>query len=113
MLERPEPDWRALIRPQINAIETSGIVEVFDYGRNRQGLIPLWVGEGDLPTPAFIGEAAKASIDRGETFYTYQAGVPELRQAISAYMSANYGAGLGPERFFVTIGGMHALDIAL
>jgi aspartate/methionine/tyrosine aminotransferase len=106
-------DARSRIRPEIGAIETSGIVEVFDYGRNVQGLIPLWVGEGDLPTPAFIGEAAKASIDRGETFYTYQAGVPPLREAISRYMSAHYGAGLGPERFFVTIGGMHALDIAV
>ena len=49
---------------------------MFDYGRHVQGLIPLWVGEGDLPTPDFIVEAAKASLDRGETFYTYQAGVP-------------------------------------
>jgi aspartate/methionine/tyrosine aminotransferase len=110
---RNEPDWLGLIRPEIGAIETSGIVEVFDYGRDRQGLIPLWVGEGDLPTPRFIAEAAKASIDRGETFYTYQAGVPELRAAISAYMCAHYGAGLGPERFFVTTGGMHALDMAV
>ena len=39
--------------------------------------------------------------------------MPELRAAISAYMSAHYGGGLGPERFFVTIGGMHALDIAV
>jgi aspartate/methionine/tyrosine aminotransferase len=108
-----EPNWPGLIRPEISAIETSGIVEVFDYGRDRQGLIPLWVGEGDLPTPPFIAEAAKASIDRGETFYTYQAGVPELREAISAYMSAHYGAGLGPERFFVATGGMHALDMAV
>ena len=113
MQSKAEPDWSALIRPEIAAIETSGIVEVFDYGRGRQGLIPLWVGEGDLPTPSFIADAAKASIDRGETFYTYQAGVPELRAAISAYMGAHYGGGLGPERFFVTIGGMHALDIAV
>ena len=47
-----EPNWPGLIRPEISTIETSGIVEVFDYGRNKQGLIPLWVGEGDLPTPA-------------------------------------------------------------
>src|SRR5579863_4853556 len=107
------PDWLDLIRPTMRDVATSGIVEVFDYGRGRQGLIPLWVGEGDLPTPPFIAEAAKASIDRGETFYTYQAGVPELRAAISRYMSAHYGGGWGPERFFVTIGGMHALDIAV
>ena len=106
-------NWLARIRPEISAIETSGIVEVFDYGRRVQGLIPLWVGEGDLPTPDFIAQAAKDSIDRGETFYTYQAGIPELRAAISAYMSAHYGGGLPPERFFVTIGGMHALDLAV
>jgi aspartate/methionine/tyrosine aminotransferase len=109
----PSPDWRARVRPEAAALETSGIVEVFDYGRGRAGLIPLWVGEGDAPTPAFIVEAGKASLDRGETFYTYQAGVPELRAAIARYMSAHYGPGFGPERFFVTIGGMQALDIAV
>ena len=91
---------------------------MFDYGRDRQGLIPLWVGEGDLPTPPFIIEAAKASLDRGETFYTHQAGIPELREAIASYMTRVYGSAPGggdfsPERFFVTIGGMHALDIAV
>ena len=109
----PVPDWRANVRPAAAALETSGIVEVFDYGRGKPGLIPLWVGEGDLPTPGFIVEAAKASLDQGETFYTYQAGVPPLREAISRYMTAHYGPGLGPERFFVTVGGMHALDIAV
>ena len=113
MRETSEPDWRALIPPAVAAIETSGIAEVFDYGHDRQGLIPLWVGEGDLPTPAFIREAAKASLDRGETFYTYQGGIPELRAAIARYMSAHYGPGLGPERFFVSVGGMQALDMAV
>jgi aspartate/methionine/tyrosine aminotransferase len=111
------PDWPDLIRPTMRDVATSGIVEVFNYGRGRQGLIPLWVGEGDLPTPPFIAEAAKASLDRGETFYTWQRGVPELRQAIAAYMTRVYGAAPGgrpfsPENFFVTIGGMHAIEIA-
>ena len=111
------PDWLDLIRPTMRDVATSGIVEVFDYGRGRQGLIPLWVGEGDLPTPPFIAEAAKASLDRGETFYTAQAGVPELRAAIAAYMTRVYGAAPGgrpfsPKNFFVTIGGMQAIEIA-
>ena len=80
-------------------VATSGIVEVFNYGRGRQGLIPLWVGEGDLPTPPFISEAAKASLDRGETFYTWQNGVPELREAIAAYMTQVYGAAPGGGAF--------------
>src|SRR6478736_6944052 len=56
-------NWPDLIRPAMRDVATSGIVEVFNYGRGRQGLIPLWVGEGDLPTPPFISEAAKASLD--------------------------------------------------
>ena len=72
----PTADWPDLIRPVMRDVETSGIVEVFDYGRGRQGLIPLWVGEGDLPTPPFISEAAKASLDRGETFYTAKPASP-------------------------------------
>ena len=110
-------NWPDLIRPAMRDVATSGIVEVFNYGRGQQGLIPLWVGEGDLPTPPFISEAAKASLDRGETFYTWQNGVPELREAIAAYMTQVYGAAPGggafsPANFFVTIGGMHAIEIA-
>src|SRR5574337_467425 len=105
------------IRPTMREAAASGIVEVFNYGRGRQGLIPLWVGEGDLPTPDFISGAAKASLDAGETFYTAQRGIPELRAAIAAYMTRVYGAAPGgadysPENFFVTVGGMHAIEIA-
>src|SRR5271156_2719114 len=110
-------NWPDLIRPTMRDVATSGIVEVFNYGRGRQGLVPLWVGEGDLPTPPFISEAAKTSLDRGETFYTWQRGVPDLRAAIAAYRARVYGAASGggafsPENFFVTIGGMHAIEIA-
>jgi aspartate/methionine/tyrosine aminotransferase len=112
-----ERNWLKEIRPTMRDVAPSGIVEVFDYGRGRQGLIPLWVGEGDLPTPPFVSEAAKASLDRGETFYTAQAGIPELRGAIAAYMTRVYGtapdgAAFSPDRFFATIGGMHAIEIA-
>ncbi len=113
----PKCNWLAEIRPAMRDVASSGIVEVFNYGRGRQGLIPLWVGEGDLPTPAFISEAAKTSLDRGETFYTAQRGIPELRDTIAAYMTRVYGFAPGggvfsPESFFVTIGGMHAIEIA-
>jgi aspartate/methionine/tyrosine aminotransferase len=111
-------DWLGAISPQMHAVVESGIVEVFNYGRNRQGLIPLWVGEGDLTTPGFIAEAARLSLANGETFYTYQRGIPELRETIARYMTRVYGAAPGgeafqPERFFVTVGGMHALQIAM
>ena len=110
--------WRAALHPHMGEVAESGIVEVFNYGRDRQGLIPLWVGEGDSPTPDFIAEAARRSLARGETFYTHQRGIPDLRAAIARYMTGVHGAAPGggafeAGRFFVTIGGMHALQIAI
>jgi aspartate/methionine/tyrosine aminotransferase len=101
------------LRPEALGAPTSGIVDVFNYGRTREGLIPLWVGEGDLPTPSFICEAATKSLFAGETFYTYQRGIPELRAALAGYLERVYGMPSDPERFFVTSGGMHAIQIAV
>ena len=70
------PSLLDAIRPEARDARQSGIVELFNYGRGREGLIPLWVGEGDLPTPAFIAEAARRSLEAGETFYTAQRGLP-------------------------------------
>lgn len=101
------------IRPEAADAPASGIVEVFSYGRGREGLIPLYVGEGDLPTPAFIVEAAQRSLAAGETFYTWQRGIPELREAIARYHQRIWGAEVSPDRFTVTIGGMHATQMAM
>jgi aspartate/methionine/tyrosine aminotransferase len=91
----------------------SGIVEVMNHGRLRQGMIPLWAGEGDVPTPAFICDAAAQSLSAGETFYTWQRGIPELRAALARYHHRHYGVPDQPERFFVTGSGMQALQTAL
>ncbi len=110
---------RASLRPEARETAPSGIVEVFNYGRGRADLIPLWVGESDRATPGFIVDAAHASLAAGETFYMPQCGHPDLRQAIARYMSAQYGKPFAnsdksftPDRFFATVGGMHALQIA-
>ncbi|WP_262296044.1 pyridoxal phosphate-dependent aminotransferase [Microvirga sesbaniae] len=100
------------LRPEAEQAPTSGIVDVFSYGRLKPGIIPLWVGEGDLPTPSFICDAAARSLAGGETFYTYQRGIPELRQAIAAYHERVYAKPFDPERFFVTSGGMPAMQLA-
>jgi aspartate/methionine/tyrosine aminotransferase len=101
------------LRPEAELAPNSGIVEVFNFGRGRAGLIPLWVGEGDLPTPGFICDAATRSLAAGETFYTYQRGLPELREALAAYHQRLYGLPSDPERFFVTSGGMPAAMMAI
>jgi aspartate/methionine/tyrosine aminotransferase len=101
------------LRPEADNAPSSGIVEAMTYGRGRPGLIPLWAGEGDMPTPAFICEAATRALAAGETFYTRQRGIPELRQALAAYHERLYGRAFDVERFFVTVGGMHAAQIAV
>ena len=109
----PARDWLAEIRPASRLLAPSGIDDIVNHGRERQGLIPLWVGEGDRSTPEFIIAAAKDSLDRGETFYTHQRGIPELREAIARYLARVYDIPHAPERAFVTVGGMQALDIAV
>ncbi len=108
------------VRAEALAAPSSGIVEVFKLGLSRSGLIPLYVGEGDVPASAFVADAIAQSLARGETFYSPQAGLPDLRVAIAGYMSRHYGkvferrfGPFGPERFFITTGGMHALQLAV
>ncbi|SDT94368.1 pyridoxal phosphate-dependent aminotransferase [Stappia sp. ES.058] len=106
-------DLIASLRDEARMAPESGIVEVVSFGRERADLIPLWVGEGDLPTPEFIARAASASLARGETFYTHQRGIPVLRQALADYHLHQFGKDWGAERYFVTGSGMQAIQIAV
>ncbi len=101
------------LRAEAQRAPESGIVAVMSHGRGKEGLIPLWAGEGDLPTPAFISDAAAASLAAGETFYTWQRGIPELRAALARYYGRHFGRTFAPEEFIATNGGMHAIQLAL
>ncbi|WP_256754497.1 pyridoxal phosphate-dependent aminotransferase [Mesorhizobium sp. Mes31] len=101
------------LRAEARAAPESGIVAVVNHGRLREGLIPLWAGEGDLPTPAFISDAAARGLASGETFYTWQKGIPELRQALARYYARHFGKTFPEEEFIVTGSGMHAIQLAL
>ena len=81
----------ARLRRAAREAPDSGIVEAMDYGRRRGGVMGLWAGEGDLSTPAFITEAAAQALAAGETFYTWQRGLPELRAALGRYHTRLYG----------------------
>lgn len=80
----------AALRPSAQRLPESGIMRVFNYGRTRDGLIPLWAGEGDLPTEELIYRAAVEGLSDGETFYTYQLGIPPLREALATYLQGLY-----------------------
>ena len=101
------------LRPEARLAPESGIVAVMNHGRLREGLIPLWAGEGDLPTPEFITRAAMDALAAGETFYTWQRGIPELREALARYHKRHFGRDFAAEEFLVTGSGMQSIQLAI
>jgi aspartate/methionine/tyrosine aminotransferase len=97
------------IRPILGQLRPNGIVEVAHLGLGRPGLIPLWFGESDLVTPAFIRDAAIQALTEGKTFYTWARGIPELRQAIADFHRRTLNRGIDPER--ITVPGAAMLSI--
>ncbi len=100
------------IRTAIEALPASKIGEVAAVGFGDPAIVPLWFGEGDLPTPSFIGDAAIAALRDGQTFYTHKRGIPPLRQAIAAYLTRLHDKPVGAERVVVTSAGMSAIMLA-
>ena len=68
-------------------------------------VIHLEIGEPDFPTPPHIVEAAKRALDEGWTHYGPPQGLPELREAVAAYLSRTRGAGVGPQHICIVPGG--------
>lgn len=101
------------LRPEARLAPESGIVAVMNHGRGKEGLIPLWAGEGDLPTPEFITRAAMEALAAGETFYTWQRGIPELREALARYHKRHFGRDFAAEEFLVTGSGMQSIQLAI
>jgi aspartate aminotransferase len=70
-----------------------------------RSVIHLEIGEPDFPTPPHIVEAAKQALDEGWTHYGPTQGLPDLREAIAAYVSRTRGVRVGPECVSVVPGG--------
>jgi aspartate/methionine/tyrosine aminotransferase len=100
------------MRAAIESLPGSKIREVANAGLGRADVLAFWFGESDEPTPASICQAAADSLSRGETFYSHNLGLPELREAIAAYASALHGP-LGADRIAVTSSGVTALMLAM
>jgi aspartate/methionine/tyrosine aminotransferase len=81
----------------------------------RGDVLPFWFGEPDEVTPEFIRAAASQSIADGETFYSHNLGLPELRETIANYLSRihpNAAYPFSSENVAVTSSGVHALSLA-
>lgn len=103
----------ARIRPRIDEVQSSLIREVASHGMERDDVDALWFGEGDVPTPGFIVEAAKRALDEGHVFYTDNQGITPLRQALAGYITGLYDVPMDIERISVTASGMSAITVAM
>jgi aspartate/methionine/tyrosine aminotransferase len=104
------------MRQAVLNLEESMIRQVANAGMGRSDVLKFWFGESDEVTPAFIRDAAAASLLQGETFYAHNLGLPELREAIASCATALRTPGaapIGAERIAVTSGGVNALMLAV
>lgn len=100
------------MRQAIEQLAESQIREVANAGLGRDDVLAFWFGESDESTPEFIRQAAIDSLQRGETFYAHNLGLPELRSAIAQYTSDLHGP-VDAARIAVTSGGVNALMLAV
>jgi aspartate/methionine/tyrosine aminotransferase len=100
------------MRQTIVDLQESKIREVANAGMGRSDVLAFWFGESDEVTPDFIRQAAIDSLNAGETFYSHNLGLPELRAEIAAYMSGLHG-NVSADRIAVTSGGVSALMLAV
>ncbi len=98
---------------KVQSISASGIRRFFELIANMDGCISLGVGEPDFVTPERYSQAAFEAVQRGETHYTSNYGIPELREAIAAHLHRLYGVRYDPQReIIVTIGVSEGLLLA-
>ncbi|HLA18373.1 MAG TPA: aminotransferase class I/II-fold pyridoxal phosphate-dependent enzyme [Dehalococcoidia bacterium] len=102
------------ISDRVRALPSSGIRRFFELISNMDGVISLGVGEPDFVTPERFSKAAFDAVSRGETHYTSNYGLPELRQAVSDHLERLYGLRYDPRNeVLITVGVSEGLMLAL
>lgn len=101
------------LNDKVVKMKPSGIRKFFDLVNEIPDAISLGVGEPDFDTPWHIREEGIYSLEKGRTFYTSNAGLMELRKAISGYLRRRQGLTYDPKsELLVTVGGSEAIDLA-
>lgn len=105
---------RQFISERVASIPPSGIRRFFDIAATMPDIISLGIGEPDFVTPLPIRQIGIASLERGETHYTSNAGLLELREAVASYLADQYGVAYDPKReILITVGVSEGLYLAL
>lgn len=106
-------DHNSFLSETLKDIKPSGIRKFFDLLADMGDVTALTVGQPDFVTPWHIREAAINSLERGQTYYTSNSGLKELREEISKYMQRRFNLEYAPEETLVTVGGSEAIDVAM
>ncbi len=105
---------RDFVARRVAGVAPSGIRRFFDIAATMDDVISLGIGEPDFITPEPVLAAGIQSLERGETHYTSNSGIYELREALSTHLKRLYGVSYDPEtQLLVTVGVSEALYLAL
>ncbi len=92
----------------------SRIRELAEVAMSMDGVLKLYFGESNLPTPQYIKQAAARAMADGFTYYTENAGLPSLRRAIAGHYEKFHGVKLDPaNEVVVTTSGVQALNVSI
>lgn len=106
-------DYSQILNPIARDLKPSGIREFFGIAATRKDCLSLGVGEPDFSTPSVFSQAGINSIIAGKTQYTANAGLFELREAISRYTEQFIGVGYNPyDEIIITVGASEGIDAA-
>lgn len=107
-------DYAKLMNRTLQDLPPSGIRRFFDIANEMEDVISLSIGEPDFITPFHIREKGIESLEKGKTWYTPNAGLLALREAISGYVSRHTGVTYDPKtQVLVTVGGSEGIDLCL
>lgn len=104
---------RNFISDKAQRLKPSGIRKFFDLCQGSHDIISLGVGEPDFVTPWQISEAGIRTIQKGNTHYTGNKGIDELRSEIAAYQKSRFQVDYAPDEIMITVGASEAIDVAL
>ncbi len=103
-------DYNKVISKNAADIKPSGIRKFFNAAAEMTDVISLGVGEPDFKTPWAIRKVGIDSLDRGQTWYTANAGLTVLREEICVYLERRLNLSYKPDEVVVTVGGSEAID---
>jgi len=107
------PRVRNFVSERIASVPPSGIRRFFDIAATMEDVISLGIGEPDFTTPEPILRAGIEALERGETHYTSNSGLMELRRAIAEHLDRLYGQTYNPaSEILITVGVSEALYLA-